>query len=186
MRSAAPPSSRPQPRNRGVEAKRTGRRPCIHANLLQGLPIAVLSVFELLEQELALVRAPGLAASGGSVQCSMVRAPSPEEEDRQRLTRERGTLLKERIQHTNRIRGLLSGQGARDYNPLLRDRFERDKIGDIRPVLAVPTVQPVAKVGGLGVRQIVALRPACVRLRSGLRRRRPIRPRAPQQDDGQG
>jgi len=57
--------------------------------------------------------------------CSMVRAPSPEEEDRRRLTRERGTLLKERIQHTNRIRGLLSGQGVRDYNPLRRDRFER-------------------------------------------------------------
>ena len=57
--------------------------------------------------------------------CSMVRAPSPEEEDRRRLTRERGTLLKERIQHTNRIRGLLSGQGIRDYNPLRRDRVER-------------------------------------------------------------
>jgi transposase len=57
--------------------------------------------------------------------CSMVRAPSPEEEDRRRLTRERGTLLKERIQHTNRIRGLLSGQGIRDYDPLRRDRFER-------------------------------------------------------------
>ena len=57
--------------------------------------------------------------------CSMVRAPSPEEEDRRRLTRERGTLLKERIQHTNRIRGLLSGQGIRDYNPLRRDRSER-------------------------------------------------------------
>ncbi len=57
--------------------------------------------------------------------CSMVRAQSPEEEDRRRLTRERGTLLKERIQHTNRIRGLLSGQGIRDYNPLRRDRFER-------------------------------------------------------------
>ena len=57
--------------------------------------------------------------------CSMVLAPSPEEEDRRRLTRERGTLLKERIQHTNRVRGLLSGQGVRDYNPLRRDRFER-------------------------------------------------------------
>ena len=59
--------------------------------------------------------------------CSMVRAPSPEEEDRRRLTRERGTLLKERIQHTNRIKGLLSGPGVRDYNPLRRDRFERLK-----------------------------------------------------------
>ena len=57
--------------------------------------------------------------------CSMVCAPSPEDEDRRRLTRERGTLLKERIQHTNRIRGLLGGQGVRDYNPLRRDRFER-------------------------------------------------------------
>jgi transposase len=57
--------------------------------------------------------------------CSMVRAPSPEEEDRRRLTRERGTLLKERIQHTNRVKGLLGGQGVRDYNPLRRDRFER-------------------------------------------------------------
>ena len=57
--------------------------------------------------------------------CSMVRAPSPEDEDRRRLTRERGTLLKERIQHTNRVKGLLSGQGIRDYNPLRRDRFER-------------------------------------------------------------
>ena len=52
--------------------------------------------------------------------CSMVRAPSPEEEDRRRLTRERGTLLKERIQHTNRVKGLLSGQGVRGYNPLRR------------------------------------------------------------------
>jgi transposase len=39
----------------------------------------------------------------------MVRAPSPEEEDRRRLTRERATLLKERCEHTNRIKGLLSG-----------------------------------------------------------------------------
>ena len=57
--------------------------------------------------------------------CSMVRAPSPEEEDRRRLTRERDTLVRERVQHTNRIRGLLSGQGVRGYNPLRRDRFER-------------------------------------------------------------
>ncbi len=37
----------------------------------------------------------------------MVRAPSPEEEDRRRLTRKRGTLLKERIQHTTR--GVVEG-----------------------------------------------------------------------------
>jgi transposase len=56
--------------------------------------------------------------------CSIV-GPSLEEEDRRRLTRARTTLLKERIQHTNRIRGLLSGQGIRDYDPLLRDRFKQ-------------------------------------------------------------
>ena len=69
--------------------------------------------------------------------CSMVRVPTPEEEDRRRLTRERATLLKERIQHTNRIKGLLSGQGVRDYDPLGRDRFERLealRTGDGRPL----------------------------------------------------
>jgi transposase len=55
----------------------------------------------------------------------MVRPPSPAEEDRRRLTRERGTLLKERIQHTNRIKGLLSGQGITDYDPLGKNRHAR-------------------------------------------------------------
>jgi transposase len=72
-----------------------------------------------------LLRALMAWARGERRVCSMVRAPSLEEEDRRRLTRERGTLLKERIQHTNRIKGLLSGQGVRDYNPLRRDCFER-------------------------------------------------------------
>ena len=31
----------------------------------------------------------------------MVRAPTPEEEDRRRLSRERRVLLKERVQHSN-------------------------------------------------------------------------------------
>lgn len=57
--------------------------------------------------------------------CSMVRPPSPEEEDRRRLSRERGTLLKERTQHTNRIKGLLCGQGITDYDPLRQDRLTR-------------------------------------------------------------
>src|ERR671938_137797 len=57
--------------------------------------------------------------------CSMVRPPSPAEEDRRRLTRERGTLLKERTRHTNRIRGLLAGQGITDYDPLRKDRLTR-------------------------------------------------------------
>ena len=44
--------------------------------------------------------------------CSMVCAPSPEEEDRRRLTRERGTLLKERIQHTNRSRACSAAKAS--------------------------------------------------------------------------
>ena len=39
--------------------------------------------------------------------CAMVRAPSPEEEDRRRLCRERKTLVAERVAHVNRIKGLL-------------------------------------------------------------------------------
>jgi transposase len=69
--------------------------------------------------------------------CSMVRPPSPEEEDRRRLTRERATLLEERIQHTNRIKGLLYGQGIIDYDPLRKDRLARlDALetGDGRPL----------------------------------------------------
>jgi transposase len=57
--------------------------------------------------------------------CSMVRPPSPEEEDRRRLCRERKTLLTERIKHTNRIKGLLCAQGIFDYDPLLRNRRAR-------------------------------------------------------------
>jgi transposase len=50
--------------------------------------------------------------------CSMVRVPTPEEEDRKRRTRERERLLQERTAHTNRIKGLLHGQGIRDAMPL--------------------------------------------------------------------
>jgi len=69
--------------------------------------------------------------------CSMVQPPSPEDEDRRRLTRERARLLKERIQHTNRIKGLLFGQGITDYDPLRRDRRGRLAAlttGDGRPL----------------------------------------------------
>ena len=57
--------------------------------------------------------------------CAMVRPPSPEEEDRRRLCRERKTLVAERIAHVNRIKGLLFAQGISDYEPLHRDRRER-------------------------------------------------------------
>jgi transposase len=57
--------------------------------------------------------------------CAMVRAPTPQEEDRRRLCRERKTLVAERVEHVNRIKGLLFAQGIPDYEPLHRDRRQR-------------------------------------------------------------
>ena len=57
--------------------------------------------------------------------CSMVRAPTPEDEDRRRICRERKVLIMERVQHVNRIKGLLFSQGASGYEPLRRDRRAR-------------------------------------------------------------
>jgi transposase len=57
--------------------------------------------------------------------CCMVVAPSPEEEDRRRLCREYKTLIAERIEHVNRIKGLLFSQGVGCYEPLRRDRWQR-------------------------------------------------------------
>ncbi len=69
--------------------------------------------------------------------CAMVKAPSPEEEDRRRLCRERKVLTNERVQHVNRIKGLLFCQGVSGYKPLRRDRRQRlDELrtGDNRPL----------------------------------------------------
>jgi transposase len=62
--------------------------------------------------------------------CAMVRAPSPEEEDRRRIARERKVLTSERVQHVNRIKGLLFAQGITGYEPLRRDR--RDRLEELR------------------------------------------------------
>lgn len=57
--------------------------------------------------------------------CSMVRVPTPEEEDRRRICRERQALIAERVVHVNRIKGLLFSQGIRDYEPQHRNRRKR-------------------------------------------------------------
>ena len=57
--------------------------------------------------------------------CSMVHPTSPDDEDRRRLTRERRTLMRERIEHTNRIKGLLMSQGISGYDPLRKNRLVR-------------------------------------------------------------
>ncbi len=67
--------------------------------------------------------------------CAMVVAPSPEEEDRRRLSRERRTLIAERIEHVNRIKGLLFAQGISNYAPLRcnrRARLDALRTGDGR------------------------------------------------------
>jgi transposase len=85
----------------------------------------------------ALLRALMAFKRGEPRVCAMVRPPTPEEEDRRRLSRERQVLLAERIEHTNRIKGLLFSQGVSDYAPLARDRrqrLEELKTGDGRPL----------------------------------------------------
>jgi transposase len=69
--------------------------------------------------------------------CAMTVPPTPNEEDHRRVSRERATLLRERIRHTNRIRGLLFGQGITNYNPLHKNRrkgLEELRTGDGHPV----------------------------------------------------
>src|SRR4030088_591468 len=58
-----------------------------------------------------LLRALLAYKRGEPLVCEIVVAPSPEEEDQRRLCRERGTLIAERIEHVNRIKGLLFAQG---------------------------------------------------------------------------
>jgi len=73
----------------------------------------------------ALLRALLAYKRGEPRVCAMVAAPSPEEEDRRRLCRERQSLIAERITHVNRIKGLLFAQGISGYEPLRRDRRAR-------------------------------------------------------------
>jgi transposase len=85
----------------------------------------------------ALVRTLLAYKRGEPRVCAMVKAPTPEEEDRRRISRERKTLTAERIQHVNRIKGLLFAQGIGHYEPLHRDRRKRlDDLttGDGRPL----------------------------------------------------
>ena len=72
----------------------------------------------------ALVRALLAYKRGEPRVCAMVRVPTPEEEDRRRISRERKTLTAERVAHVNRIKGLLFSQGV-EYEPLHRNRRAR-------------------------------------------------------------
>jgi transposase len=69
--------------------------------------------------------------------CSMVRVPSPEQEDQRRRGRERERRVKERVQHLGRVKGLLMTRGIRDFRPARRgwrERLEALQTGDGRPL----------------------------------------------------
>ena len=87
----------------------------------------------------ALVRTLLAYKRGEPRVCAMVTAPSPEDEDRRRICRERKVLVAERVEHVNRIKGLLFAQGVGGYVPLRRDRrkqLEDLRTGDGRPMPA--------------------------------------------------
>ncbi len=72
-----------------------------------------------------LLRALMAWCRGDRAACHMVQVPSVEREDARRTHRERQRLVAERVQHVNRIKGLLATQGVYDYLPLRCDRRER-------------------------------------------------------------
>ncbi len=78
----------------------------------------------------ALVRTLMAWKRGEPRVCSMVRAPTPEEEDRRRVCRELKTLIGERIRHVNRLKGLFFSQGIGGYEPRNKDR--RERLEDLR------------------------------------------------------
>jgi transposase len=83
----------------------------------------------------ALVRALLAYKRGEPRVCAMVRAPTPQEEDRRHTCRERKELIAERVKHVNRIKGLLLSQGVSGYEPLRRGRraqLDELKTGDGR------------------------------------------------------
>ena len=85
----------------------------------------------------ALVRTLLAYKRGEPRVCAMVKAPTPEEEDRRRLCRERKVLITERVKHVNRLKGLLFSQGVCGYEPLRRNRrlrLDELRTGDGRPL----------------------------------------------------
>lgn len=72
-----------------------------------------------------LLRALMAWCRGDQAACRMVQVLSVEREDARRTHRERQRLIAERVQHVNRIKGLLATQGIYVFLPLRRDRWAR-------------------------------------------------------------
>ena len=104
----------------------------------------------------ALLRALMAHKRGEPRVCAMLRVPTPEDEDRRRISRERQTLIAESVAHVNRIKGLLFSQGIK-YEPLCRDRrarLEELRTGDGRPLPhhMKRQISPRARPAGLASR----------------------------------
>lgn len=66
---------------------------------------------------------------------SVLRVPSPDQEDARQGPRELGCLKKERTIHTNRMKGLLAGQGVRlEIRKDFLERLDQMRLWDGRPV----------------------------------------------------
>jgi transposase len=64
--------------------------------------------------------------------CAIVAPPSPEQEDQRRISRERAILLRERVRHVNRIKGLLASQGTDgEICPHVTPLDGSDQIGNV-------------------------------------------------------
>jgi transposase len=85
----------------------------------------------------AMIRVLLAYCRGETKVCSIVQVPTPEQEDARRPHRERERLVRERIQHVNRIQGLLATQGVTAFRPMRRDwAQQRDRVrtGDGKPL----------------------------------------------------
>src|SRR5215207_9862497 len=90
--------------------------------------ISVVCCFEAAKTDrldaLGMLRVLADYLRGDCQSCSMVRVPTPDEEDAKRTHRERENLVRERLRIENRIEALLFTQGIRK-RPSLRS-WERD------------------------------------------------------------
>jgi transposase len=83
----------------------------------------------------AMVRALMAHDRGEHQVFSLVRVPEVDEEDAKRMHRERLRLIRERVGHSNRIKGLLALHGIYTFNPLRPDHsppLEELRTGDGR------------------------------------------------------
>ncbi|MGA0594586.1 IS110 family transposase [Enterovirga sp. CN4-39] len=99
----------------------------------------------------ALVRVLMALQRGEAKVCSVVRVPTPEQEDAKRLHRSRENLVRERVRHVNRIKALLKLQGIFGVEPLrdgwlgsLSDLKTRD--GRLFPVHLMREIRREAKL----------------------------------------